>query len=139
LVGKNGAGKSTLLKIMTEEIGYDAGEIFKAKNLSIGYLSQHHGLTSDLSVWEELLSVYKDLIEEEKALQSLAKKIEKSSATGNYNEAEMLEYSQRQEAFSEKGGYRYKSDMRGVLTGLGFSEADFERPVNDLSGGQKTR
>lgn len=139
LVGKNGVGKSTLLKIMIETIGYDAGEIFKGKHLSMGYLSQHHALDSSLTVKEEMMTVFANLISEEKSLHLLAEKIEYLSELGEYDENLALEYAERQEQFSTAGGYRYESDIRGVLLGLGFSETDFTRSVNDLSGGQKTR
>src|SRR5690625_3432170 len=133
IVGRNGSGKSTILKIMTGEMGYDSGEIFQTKNLEVGYLSQHNDLDSDISIWNEMLTVFSHLIEEEKALEDMAVSIEKLSSTNHYDERTMLEYSQRQEKFADDGGYRYKSDIKGVLNGLGFSEEDFSLPVNDLS------
>ena len=139
IVGRNGAGKSTILKMMTGEIGYDEGEIFQAKNSEIGYLSQHNDLESDQTIWDEMLSVFTHLIEEEKQLEEMAAKIEHLSMTDHYDERLMLEYSSRQEAFAENGGYRFRSDVKGVLTGLGFSDEKLQLFVNDLSGGQKTR
>lgn len=139
IVGRNGAGKSTILKMMTGEIGYDEGEIFTAKGIEIGYLSQHNGLESDQTIWDEMLSVFADLIEEEKELQEIASRVEQLSATDHYDERLMLEYSNRQESFAENGGYRFKSDIKGVLKGLGFQETDFNLGINHLSGGQKTR
>lgn len=140
IVGRNGSGKSTLLKIMTGEIDYDEGEIFQTKQLDIGYLAQHQDIESNRSILEEMMTVFQPLIEEEQALEKMAARIEEVSSTGAYDERLMLEYGRRQEKFSEDGGYRYKSDVRGVLTGLGFSpDDDFDLPVPDLSGGQKTR
>ncbi|MEI3607740.1 ABC-F family ATP-binding cassette domain-containing protein [Pseudogracilibacillus sp. SE30717A] len=139
IVGRNGAGKSTLLKIMTGDLDYDSGEIFKPRDLSIGYLAQHNDLNSNHTIWEEMLTVFTELIAEEKELENLANKIEVSSAKGTYDEKLINEYSRKQEQFEESGGYRYKSDIKGVLIGLGFPEQDFELVVNDLSGGQKTR
>jgi len=139
IVGRNGTGKSTLLKIMTGEIGYDEGEIFQAKDISIGYLAQLKAVSSQYTIWEELMTVFTELIQEEKELRKLAEKIESLSANGGDNEQLIFTYGKRQEAFEERGGYRYESDLRGVLIGLGFSEDDFSRQVEELSGGQKTR
>src|SRR5699024_4245544 len=139
IVGRNGAGKSTILKMMTGETDYDEGSIFTAKGIEIGYLSQHNGLESDETIWEEMLSVFNDLISEEQQLQEMAAQIEEMSATDQYDERLMLEYSTRQENFSENGGYRFKSDIKGVLKGLGFEESDFDLVISNLSGGQKTR
>lgn len=139
IVGRNGAGKSTLLKIMTGEMDYDRGEIFKTKDLTIGYLAQHNDLISTHTIWEEMLSVFTTFIQEEKELANLAAEIEKKSSNGAYDEKLINEYSRRQEKFEQTGGYRYKSDVKGVLIGLGFLEEDFDLYVNDLSGGQKTR
>lgn len=139
IVGRNGAGKSTILKMMTGETDYDEGSIFTAKGIEIGYLSQHNGLESDETIWEEMLSVFDNLISEEQQLQEMAKQIEEMSATDQYDERLMLEYSTRQENFSENGGYRFKSDIKGVLKGLGFQESDFDLVISNLSGGQKTR
>ncbi|MEI3614768.1 ABC-F family ATP-binding cassette domain-containing protein [Pseudogracilibacillus sp. SO30301A] len=139
IVGRNGAGKSTLLKIMTGEMDYDRGEIFKTKDLTIGYLAQHNDLVSTHTILEEMLSVFTSFIEEEIELANLAEEIEKKSSNGKYDEKLINEYSRRQENFEQNGGYRYKSDVKGVLIGLGFPEEDFDLFVNDLSGGQKTR
>src|SRR5699024_4394969 len=119
-VGRNGAGTSTKLKMMNGEKDYDEGSIVTAKGIEIGYLSQHNGLESDETIWEEMLSVFNDLISEEQQLQEMAAQIEEMSATEQYDERLMLEYSTRQENFSENGGYRFKSDIKGVLKGLGF-------------------
>src|SRR5699024_8716275 len=139
IVGRNGTGKSTLLKIMTGEIGYDEGETYQSKHLDIGYLAQHNDLVSDHSIWDEMMTVFTDLIAEEQILENMAIQIEEVSSTGAYDERLMIEYGQRQESFEENGGYRFKSDIKGVLTGLGFTEAEFDLYVNHLSGGQKTR
>lgn len=140
LVGRNGAGKSTVLKIITGEIDYDEGEIYRARDLSIGYLAQHHDISSEKTVWDELLTVFAHLIEEEKALKKLAEQISEQSTANDANYEKLIEeYSRRSEQFAELGGYRYKSDLKGVLTGLGFSETEFHLPIQALSGGQKMR
>ena len=139
IVGRNGAGKSTLLKIMTGEIGYDEGDIYKAKELDIGYLAQHNDLQSRFTIYDEMLSVFNHLIDEEKELTKIAEKIERVSSAGEDATSIIKEYSERQEKFERDGGYRYKSDVKGVLIGLGFTEDEFNLYVDDLSGGQKTR
>src|SRR5699024_10068822 len=121
IVGRNGAGKSTLLKIMTGEIPYDEGEFYYPKDIQIGYLAQHNDIDSNKTIWDEMLTVFADLQQEEHALHSFTEKIEQTSDQGNYDEKLLHEYSARQEQFAELGGYRYKSDVKGVLTGLGFS------------------
>src|SRR5690625_5244180 len=83
VVGRNGTGKSTLLKIMTGVISYDEGEIFQAKNISIGYLAQLKAVSTKYTIWEELMTVFTELIHEEKELEELAKKIEQLSANGD--------------------------------------------------------
>lgn len=139
LVGRNGAGKSTVLKIITGEIDYDEGNIHRVRDLSIGYLAQHHDITSGKTIWEEVQSVFTHLIEEEKALEMLTEQISESSSNVRTNEKLIDEYTRRAEQFESLGGYRYKSDMKGVLTGLGFSEEQFHTPLATLSGGQKMR
>lgn len=139
IVGRNGAGKSTLLKMMTGEMGYDDGEIIRHRDLEIGYLAQHNDLDSERTIYDELLTVFDHFMEEEKMLVTLAAQIEEISNQGNYDEKLIHEYSNRQEKFEEAGGYRYKSDVRGILIGLGFTEEEFSLYVNELSGGQKTR
>lgn len=139
IVGRNGAGKSTLLKIMTGASTYDSGNIFKMKEIEIGYLAQHNNLDFTHTLWDEMLTIFTELMVEEKELGQLAEQIEKNSAGETYDEKLINEYSKRQEKFEQAGGYRYKSDAKGVLLGLGFSQADFDLHISDLSGGQKTR
>lgn len=139
-VGRNGAGKSTLLRIIVDEMDYDEGEISKRRDLSIGYLAQHHDLQSDLSIVDEMYTVFADLMAEEQALLEMAERIsEQSSGAADGADKLIHEYSKRTEQFEADGGYRFKSDIKGVLIGLGFQEEDFSAPVHTLSGGQKTR
>lgn len=139
IVGRNGAGKSTLLKIITHEIGYDEGEFFQTKELPIGYLAQHNDLTSDKTMWEEMMTVFTALQQEEIAIAQMAEQIEANGINGIHDDKLLNDYSVRQDKFADDGGYRYESDVKGVLIGLGFTEDDFLLFVNDLSGGQKTR
>src|SRR5690625_3697915 len=139
IVGRNGVGKSTLLKIMTGEIPYDQGEIYQPKNIQFGYLAQHNDLTSTKTIWDEMLTVFEHLQIEEKELEAFALNIQQMSHHESYDEKLIHEYSKRQDEFADQCGYRYESDTKGVLIGLGFLEEDFGLYVNDLSGGQKTR
>lgn len=140
IVGRNGAGKSTLLKIMADELSHDEGEIFKPKGLTTGYLSQHTGLESDKSIWEEMAAVFDYLKEQEKALRVMEKKMEDVSA---FSEADyeqlLLDYDKKQQAFDAEGGYRYEAEIKSVLTGLHFQDYDYNTSITELSGGQKTR
>ncbi|MBR3792114.1 MAG: ABC-F family ATP-binding cassette domain-containing protein, partial [Clostridia bacterium] len=136
LVGINGAGKSTLFKILTGEQMYDDGELYKSKDLKIGYLDQYACNDSDKTVYEETLSVFDDIIEIEKKLEEIQGDIEISNGdiTKLVNRQNELS-----EKFSELGGYYYKNRVKSALLGLGFSEDELDMSVSSLSGGQKTR
>lgn len=135
-VGANGAGKSTLFKIITGEMDYDEGEIFKNKSLKIGYLDQYSVNGSSKSIMEELLSVFAEVIEIENQLDEIRFDIENKS--GNLDEL-IKKQTLLQERFEELDGFYYKSKAKSTLTGLGFSEEEFNLSVDKLSGGQKTR
>ncbi|MFB4168660.1 ABC-F family ATP-binding cassette domain-containing protein [Virgibacillus sp. JSM 102003] len=140
IVGRNGAGKSTLLKIMAGELSHDEGELFKPKDLTTGYLSQHTGLESDKTIWNEMVEVFEHLLIKEQELRSLEKEMERSATLSDANyEQLLLDYDKKQQAFDDEGGYRYEADIKAVLTGLNFHDFDYHTPINELSGGQKTR
>ena len=137
IVGINGAGKTTLLRIIMGEYQADSGEVVIAKDRTIGYLAQHQNLTGDNTIYDELLSVKKDIIELEQKIRRL--ELEMHSKEGAELEAVMEAYSKSTHQFELQNGYAYKSEVTGVLKGLGFDEADFDKRMNTLSGGQKTR
>lgn len=137
IVGINGAGKTTLLRIIMGEYQADSGEVIIAKDRTIGYLAQHQKLSSDNTIYDELMSVKRDIIELEQKIRRL--ELEMHSKEGVELEAVMEAYSKSTHQFELQNGYAYKSEVVGVLKGLGFDESDFEKKMNTLSGGQKTR
>ena len=137
IVGINGAGKTTLLKIMIGELAADEGVVALSKGTTIGYLAQHQDLDSENTIYEALLEVKRPVIEMEERIRSLELKMH--SASADALEAMLAEYSRLNHAFELADGYAYKSEVTGVLKGLGFSEDEFTKPINTLSGGQKTR
>ncbi len=137
IVGINGAGKSTLLKMITGELASDSGEAVLAKGKTLGYLAQHQDLTSSRTIFEELKKVKQPLIDMEVKLRSLEK--EMKAVSGDALEDLLSQYSRLNHEFEMENGYAWKSEITGVLKGLGFEETEFEKPVSTLSGGQKTR
>lgn len=137
LVGINGSGKTTLIRIIMNELDKDSGNISLNKGVSVGYLPQNAIIDSDATIYEEVLKVKEALMSDEQTLRDMEK--EMGDVNGRELEALMEDYHKLEEAFDRAGGYRIASDISGTLKGLGFSEEEFNKPVNTLSGGQKTR
>ncbi|MDD7351995.1 MAG: ABC-F family ATP-binding cassette domain-containing protein [Peptoniphilaceae bacterium] len=136
LIGINGSGKSTLFNIITENLSYDDGEIFRKKDLKIGYLEQQLNLHQEGSIYDNCLFIFRDLIELEKNLRRQEHIIAENP---NNLEEELNKYQRMQDEFHKLDGYSFHSRIRGTLIGLGFIEDDFDRDISTLSGGQKSR
>lgn len=140
LVGRNGAGKSTLLKMLIGETQPDEGTISMKKGIKLAYLAQNSGLDSDLSVYNEMLDAFSDVIALEKKMRDMETKIASATDYESDEYASLLSaYDQAQHDFSEKNGYGYEATIRSVLHGFGFDESFYDQKIQSLSGGQRTR
>lgn len=137
IVGINGAGKSTLLKIIVGEMQADSGLVTLSKDKTMGYLAQNSGVNTENTIYQELLSVKQELIDIENRIRET--ELSMKHAEGEELELLMKQYSSLTHAFEIGDGYSYKSELIGVLKGLGFTEEEFSKSVSTLSGGQKTR
>ncbi len=135
IVGVNGAGKSTLMRIIAEQESYNQGDIYKAKDTTIGFLTQESNLDLSQTIYAEMMKVFEPIILMENRLREL----EQQMSTTTELDAIMKEYDNLTHKFNELDGYSYQSRIKGVLKGLGFEEEDFHLPIMSLSGGQKTR
>lgn len=140
LVGVNGAGKSTLLQILAQELSYDEGQIYKAKETTIGYLAQNSGLQSELTIWEEMLNVFTSLLDAERELRSMEQEIAALAEHHDDDKAyeELLErYARKQDWFKDNGGYEIETRIRSVLHGMGFGSFPPDTLISTLSGGRE--
>ena len=137
LIGNNGAGKTTLLRIIMNELHADSGQVVLMKDKQIGYLAQYQDVQGHRTVYEELLSTKQYIIDMEERMRSM--ELEMKHASGEELDRLMNSYTRLTHEFELENGYAYKSELMGVLNGLGFTEEDFNKQVATLSGGQKTR
>ncbi|MED9965462.1 MAG: ABC-F family ATP-binding cassette domain-containing protein [Blautia sp.] len=137
LIGNNGAGKTTLLRIIMQELSADSGSVVLAKDANIGYLAQYQDIHGHHTIYEELISTKQHIIDMESRIRAL--EMEMKHAQGEALDSLMNTYTRLNHQFELENGYAYQSEVTGVLKGLGFTEEDFPRQIETLSGGQKTR
>ena len=137
LIGNNGAGKTTLLRIIMNEMPCDSGNVVISKDKNIGYLAQYQDIHGHHSIYEELLTTKQHILDMESRLRTLEQDMK--DASGETLESLMNTYTRLNHQFELENGYAYKSEVTGVLKGLGFGEEDFTKQIETLSGGQKTR
>ncbi|MDD3361584.1 MAG: ABC-F family ATP-binding cassette domain-containing protein [Hespellia sp.] len=137
LVGVNGAGKSTILKMIVGEMPLDSGDVILTRDKSLGYLAQTQALQSGNTIIEEVRTAKADIIELEKQIRTI--ELELKHLASEELESRLETYNRLTASFEHQNGYAYQSELVGVLKGLGFEESDFHKPVDTLSGGQKTR
>lgn len=137
LIGNNGAGKTTLLRIIMQELSADSGSVVLAKDTNIGYLAQYQDIYGHHTIYEELISTKQHIIDMENRIRGL--EMEMKHAQGEALDSLMNTYTRLNHQFELENGYAYQSEVTGVLKGLGFTEEDFSRQIETLSGGQKTR
>lgn len=137
IVGVNGSGKSTLLKIIMDKLSADNGEVIIKKDATIGYLAQNQEYESDKTIIDEMHTAKPEIPALENTMNSLSEQM--NHAEGNKLDSLIKQYDNARHKFEQLGGYSYESELTGVIKGLGFTEADFDKPVASLSGGEKTR
>ena len=137
IVGINGAGKTTLLRIIMGELPADEGLVTFSKDKTVGYLSQHEAVSGENTIYQELLCVKQEILDMEQQLHTI--ELQMKTASGDLLDKLMDNYAALTHAYETGGGYAYRSELVGVLKGLGFAEEEFSKSVSTLSGGQKTR
>ena len=139
LIGLNGAGKTTLLNIIGGDLTPDEGNLSIAPGAKMGYLHQNGNFESTNTIYDEFLLLFSEAIAMEQRLKDVTDEIAEASAKGKDTDALMEEYARLSDEFADRNGYGYKSEIKGILTALGFSEEDYGKKIDSLSGGEKTR
>ncbi|MGI6204571.1 MAG: ABC-F family ATP-binding cassette domain-containing protein [Anaerovoracaceae bacterium] len=139
IIGENGAGKTTLLRILNGEEEASSGDVFVSSDLSVGYLRQQDDFSSDRTVIEEVEQIFRPLEDMERDMLRLSSEIAEKAEAGEDAEKAALLYDEMQSEFERRGGYTYRSEMRGVLSSMAFPEEYYDKPVSELSGGERTR
>ena len=137
LIGRNGAGKTTLLRIVLGELAPDSGDVIMEKGLTVGYLSQHQDMEGDRGIYDTVIDVKKDLLGVEARLREVEERMKHLS--GDELAEAYKEYERLNHKFEQENGYALRSEVTGIIKGLGFTQEEFDKPVSHLSGGQKTR
>lgn len=139
LIGKNGVGKTTLLKILTNQETYDSGIIHMASNISMSYMAQNLDMPLNTSILNYCMSVFEELSKQESLLEALETQMQNFTTLDDKASQNIEEYHKQMNEFERMGGFVFKSKIKGVLTGLGFSESEHSRTLAELSGGQVNR
>ena len=139
LIGVNGAGKSTLFKILMGEDAKDSGEIYIPNNIKVGYLKQQLAIDYNISIYDYCMKVFDKIIDIEKELRHIEKKLADPKLSKDKMDSLLEEHNKLFEKFEAKNGYAIRSELEGTLKAMGFLEEDFDKNINDLSGGQKAR
>ncbi len=139
IVGNNGCGKSTLLNVIAGKLDHDSGDIMIASGLSIGYLEQNTVISSENTLWEEMINEYGDIMELEKQLRSIETRISELGSRGEVDNELFDQYEKVRIEYENKNGYAYESTVRKTLDGLGFTKDDYDRAISKFSGGQKNK
>ena len=137
IIGSSGSGKTTLLRIIMQELSADSGTVVLARDKNIGYLAQYQDIHGHHTIYEELLTTKQHIIDMERRIRNMEQ--EMNTVTGDELNRLMETYTRLTHQFELENGYAYKSELTGVLKGLGFTEEDYDKQIEKLSGGQKTR
>jgi ATP-binding cassette subfamily F protein 3 len=139
IIGRNGAGKTTLLSILSGLLPFEAGDFYIATDTTVGYLKQKENFNSEKTVYEEIMSIFSEVITIEKSLEELTNKIAENSSKGEDVTDLLHKYDELSEVFKKKNGYSYKSEINGILSSMAFSEDYYDKKISLLSGGERTR
>ncbi len=139
IIGDNGAGKSTLLSILTGALSYDTGELFMSSQIDVGYLKQHDNFSSENTVYQEMLSIFSETMAMEESMHHMSTLISRKSEEGEDVKDLLLKYNELMESFERRGGFSYRSEIRGILSSMAFPEEFYDKKISTLSGGERTR